>query len=58
VIASANIRTFFGYTSVFLEKTQLIFKCSFNRFISFDLVQKKFVKKEGIDLIIHIFGYF
>src|SRR6187431_1717259 len=44
VIASANIRTFFGYASVLLEKMQLFFKDPFNCFICFAL-QKFFFEK-------------
>ncbi len=55
VIASANIRTFFGYASVFLEKIQLFLKELFNCFISFDLENKKNNKILEIGLIVYIF---
>ena len=42
LIASANIRTFFGYANVFLEKMQLFFKELFNCFICFALHRKVF----------------
>lgn len=37
VIASANIRTFFGYANVFLEKLQLFLGLFFNHFIFYVL---------------------
>ena len=42
VIASTNIRTFFGYASVFLKKMQLFLKELFNCFICFALHEKLF----------------
>jgi hypothetical protein len=44
VIASANIRTFFGYANVFLENLHLFFKVFFNPFISYVLGVKVFLK--------------
>jgi hypothetical protein len=45
LIASANIRTFFGYANVFLENLHLFFKELFNRFICFALEVNYFSKK-------------
>jgi hypothetical protein len=52
LIASANIRTFFGYASVFLEKMQLFLKELFKCFICFAL-QKNFFSKKIMQQINH-----
>jgi hypothetical protein len=42
LIASANIRTFFGYANLFLEKKHLFFVLFFKGFIFYTLDEKYF----------------
>ena len=45
LIASANIRTFFGYTNLFLEKKHQFIRLIFKGFIFFTLEKSYFLKK-------------